>query len=62
VRAKLKKTKALKGLEAWMPVKGAPHIHAYGNLIRNGVQPEKARKTIEKQLIKCGLAKKEDFK
>lgn len=44
-----------------MPTKGTPHIHAYGNLVRNGVPEEVARKMIEESLIKCGLATKEDF-
>jgi hypothetical protein len=54
--------KKRKGLEAWLPPEGAPHIHAYSNLLRMGVPEKKARKIIEKALIKCGLAKKEDFK
>lgn len=54
------KTK-LNGLEAWMPPKGTPHIHAYGNLIRNGVPEKIARKMIGEALVKCGLATKEDF-
>lgn len=53
--------KKLKGLKAWLPPKGAPHIYAYSNLLRNGVPEPKARKAIERELIEARLAKKEDF-
>lgn len=45
------------GLEAWLPPKGAPHIYAYSNLLRWGVDEKTARKTIEDQLKKAGIKK-----
>ena len=57
-----KKADELRGLAAWMPEKSAPHIYAYSNLLRNGVPEKKARKTIQDELIKAGLATKEDFR